>query len=187
MRDEAEDDEKCTRKIKANPATNREASEHNAVQCSRAEHNTQHPRSQRHWQQQLGLQSTHPLRSVPRHSGITLLLCQPTSRSRSLADTLFLPTEYCCFTMTKLSMIASALAVLSVSMSVATAFTVPQTSLVAQKTFPSALFTSSENDNMIETSFGAEAVPEGQRPVNEYLDLTRAPLFDWASEETGTK
>jgi hypothetical protein len=37
------------------------------------------------------------------------------------------------------------------------------------------------------TSFGSEAVPEGQRPVNEYLDLIRAPLFGWASEETGTQ
>lgn len=38
-----------------------------------------------------------------------------------------------------------------------------------------------------ETSFGAEVVPEGQRPVNEYLDLVRAPLFGWASEDVGTK
>jgi hypothetical protein len=36
------------------------------------------------------------------------------------------------------------------------------------------------------TSFGAEVVPEGQRPVNEYLDMKRAPLFDWASNEVGT-
>jgi hypothetical protein len=38
-----------------------------------------------------------------------------------------------------------------------------------------------------ETSFGSEMVPEGQRPVNEYLDLVRAPLFGWASEEVGSK
>ena len=38
-----------------------------------------------------------------------------------------------------------------------------------------------------ETSFGAEVVPEGQRPVNEYLDLVRAPLFGWASEDVGSK
>lgn len=37
-----------------------------------------------------------------------------------------------------------------------------------------------------ETSFGAEAVPEGQRPVNEYLNLMQQPLFDWASEKSGT-
>lgn len=43
------------------------------------------------------------------------------------------------------------------------------------------------NDNLPETSFGADAVPEGQRPVNEYLDLIRAPMFGWASEEVGTK
>lgn len=36
-------------------------------------------------------------------------------------------------------------------------------------------------------SFGADAVPEGQRPVNEYLDLRNAPLFDWASQDVGTK
>eukprot|EP00566_Odontella_aurita_P019786 CAMPEP_0113532756 /NCGR_PEP_ID=MMETSP0015_2-20120614/4232_1 /TAXON_ID=2838 /ORGANISM="Odontella" /LENGTH=296 /DNA_ID=CAMNT_0000431745 /DNA_START=136 /DNA_END=1026 /DNA_ORIENTATION=- /assembly_acc=CAM_ASM_000160 len=36
-----------------------------------------------------------------------------------------------------------------------------------------------------ETSFGAEAVPEAQRPANEYLDLTRSPLFGWADQERG--
>lgn len=30
-----------------------------------------------------------------------------------------------------------------------------------------------------ETSFGSEAVPEAQRPVNEYLDISRQPLFGW--------
>jgi hypothetical protein len=39
---------------------------------------------------------------------------------------------------------------------------------------------------MPETSFGAEVVPEGQRPVNEYLEMKRAPLFGWASNEVGT-
>ena len=38
-----------------------------------------------------------------------------------------------------------------------------------------------------ETSFGSEVVPEAQRPINEYLDVMRAPLFDWASEEKGSK
>ena len=37
-----------------------------------------------------------------------------------------------------------------------------------------------------ETSFGSEAVPEGQRPVNEYLDVTNQPLFGWASTEAGS-
>ena len=32
-----------------------------------------------------------------------------------------------------------------------------------------------------ETAFGSEVVPEGQRPINEYLDLQRAPLFGWAT------
>lgn len=34
-------------------------------------------------------------------------------------------------------------------------------------------------------SFGAEVVPEGQRPVNEYLDMKGAPLFGWGSNEVG--
>lgn len=38
-----------------------------------------------------------------------------------------------------------------------------------------------------ETSFGSEVVPEGQRPVNEYLEVLRSPLFDWASLESGSK
>lgn len=37
-----------------------------------------------------------------------------------------------------------------------------------------------------ETSFGADAVPEAQRPVNEYLDVTSQPLFGWASNESGS-
>lgn len=36
-----------------------------------------------------------------------------------------------------------------------------------------------------ETSFGAEAVPEAQRPVNEFLDISRQPLFGWAALESG--
>ena len=54
-----------------------------------------------------------------------------------------------------------------------------------------ALFAYFDDDDMKrllpETSFGAEVVPEGQRPVNEYLDLVRAPLFGWASEDVGSK
>jgi len=34
-------------------------------------------------------------------------------------------------------------------------------------------------------SFGLEAVPELQRPANEYLDLVRSPLFAWASSDKG--
>ena len=37
------------------------------------------------------------------------------------------------------------------------------------------------------TSFGSEAVPESQRPVNEFLDVTSQPMFGWASLETGSK
>ena len=47
-------------------------------------------------------------------------------------------------------------------------------------------FASDDKDGP-ETSFGSEVVPEGQRPVNEYLNMKSAPLFDWASQETGTK
>lgn len=35
------------------------------------------------------------------------------------------------------------------------------------------------------TSFGADAVPEGQRPANEYLDLIRSPMFSWAMQDKG--
>jgi hypothetical protein len=46
---------------------------------------------------------------------------------------------------------------------------------------------SNEKDTLVpETSFGAEMVPEGQRPVNEYLDVIKSPMFGWASEESGT-
>lgn len=37
------------------------------------------------------------------------------------------------------------------------------------------------------TTFGAEAVPEDQRPANEYLDLISAPFFDWANRPNGSK
>ena len=32
-------------------------------------------------------------------------------------------------------------------------------------------------------SFGSEGVPEAQRPINEYLDMTKQPLFGWASAD----
>ena len=32
------------------------------------------------------------------------------------------------------------------------------------------------------TTFGAEAVPEAQRPANEYMELLASPLFDWANK-----
>ncbi|KAL7569907.1 hypothetical protein ACA910_008571 [Epithemia clementina (nom. ined.)] len=35
-----------------------------------------------------------------------------------------------------------------------------------------------------ETGFGSEAVPESQRPINEYLDMTKQPLFGWASKDS---
>ena len=33
------------------------------------------------------------------------------------------------------------------------------------------------------TTFGAEAVPEAQRPANEYMELLASPLFGWANRE----
>lgn len=33
------------------------------------------------------------------------------------------------------------------------------------------------------TTFGAEAVPEAQRPANEYMELLASPLFDWANRD----
>jgi len=37
------------------------------------------------------------------------------------------------------------------------------------------------------TSFGSEAVPEEQRPVNEYMDVTSQPFFGWANLESGSQ
>jgi hypothetical protein len=48
-----------------------------------------------------------------------------------------------------------------------------------------SLCANEKEDLLPETSFGAEVVPEGQRPINEYLDMTRAPLFGWASNDVG--
>lgn len=45
----------------------------------------------------------------------------------------------------------------------------------------------SNSDNNALYSFGAEVVPEGQRPVNEYLDMKQAPLFGWGTNEVGLK
>ena len=46
----------------------------------------------------------------------------------------------------------------------------------------------SQNQNQYEskapaTTFGAEAVPEAQRPANEYMELLSSPLFGWANRE----
>lgn len=67
------------------------------------------------------------------------------------------------------------------------AFTTPLVSNL--KPFKTAVHISNDDADKIspETSFGADAVPEGQRPVNEYLDLLRQPLFGWASEDVGSK
>eukprot|EP00542_Grammatophora_oceanica_P012100 CAMPEP_0194031536 /NCGR_PEP_ID=MMETSP0009_2-20130614/4690_1 /TAXON_ID=210454 /ORGANISM="Grammatophora oceanica, Strain CCMP 410" /LENGTH=288 /DNA_ID=CAMNT_0038671727 /DNA_START=16 /DNA_END=882 /DNA_ORIENTATION=+ len=61
------------------------------------------------------------------------------------------------------------------------------TTTTTPKTTPSSFFFvlhAMNEDSLPETSFGADAVPEGQRPVNEYLNLIRAPLFGWASTST---
>jgi hypothetical protein len=34
-----------------------------------------------------------------------------------------------------------------------------------------------------ETNFGSENVPEAQRPINEYLDVTSQPFFSWAEND----
>lgn len=46
---------------------------------------------------------------------------------------------------------------------------------------------SSSSRSLFSASFGSEAVPENQRPTNEYQELIRSPLFDWATDETGDK
>lgn len=43
---------------------------------------------------------------------------------------------------------------------------------------------SSVTSSTTTTTFGSEAVPEGQRPANEYLDLISAPFFDWAKQSS---
>lgn len=45
---------------------------------------------------------------------------------------------------------------------------------------------SSASEFIPETSFGSDVVPDGQKPVNEYLDLIRSPMFGWAGQKTGT-
>jgi len=54
---------------------------------------------------------------------------------------------------------------------------------------PTALASSNEQPSGDDAlySFGAEVVPEGQRPVNEYLDMKQAPLFGWGSNEVGLR
>ena len=64
---------------------------------------------------------------------------------------------------------------------------VTNTRRVATTTALSSSSSSSDGDNDVLYSFGAEVVPEGQRPVNEYLDMKQAPLFGWGSNEVGTK
>ena len=49
---------------------------------------------------------------------------------------------------------------------------------------PRALYSAKDEFDSIlpETSFGSETVPEDQRPINEYLNILRQPLFGWATE-----
>jgi Conserved in the green lineage and diatoms 27 len=49
----------------------------------------------------------------------------------------------------------------------------------------SSSYSSTSSSLRPETSFGSEAVPEAQRPINEYLDVTSQPLFDWANRDSG--
>ena len=55
------------------------------------------------------------------------------------------------------------------------------------KRVPSTILNANEKEDYLpESQFGAEVVPEGQRPINEYMDMTQAPLFGWASNDVGT-
>ena len=67
-----------------------------------------------------------------------------------------------------------------------------QQQLQPTRSFVSGKNTDNNNNNIEsfsqlrpETSFGSEAVPEAQRPVNEYLDVTSQPLFGWAITSKG--
>mmetsp|Transcript_15672 Transcript_15672/g.24386 ORF Transcript_15672/g.24386 Transcript_15672/m.24386 type:complete len:303 (+) Transcript_15672:176-1084(+) len=53
-----------------------------------------------------------------------------------------------------------------------------------QASKPSEGNNNSENSN--NNSFGYEGIPEDQRPATEYYNMRQQPLFNWASEETGT-
>lgn len=62
--------------------------------------------------------------------------------------------------------------------------------ILIQKWTASSLAVGGNEDDLPvkpETSFGANAVPENQRPVNEFLDVTNQPMFGWASLERGNK
>lgn len=59
--------------------------------------------------------------------------------------------------------------------------------MMYQKSDDDGFEISSENIYRPSTTFGAEAVPEGQRPSNEYLELRSSPMFEWASQESGNK
>ena len=50
-----------------------------------------------------------------------------------------------------------------------------------------ALLANEKEDYLPEVSFGAEVVPDGQRPVNEYQDMMNAPLFGWGSNDVGVQ
>jgi len=43
----------------------------------------------------------------------------------------------------------------------------------------------SQSNSLPTSTFGADAVPSGQLPANEYLNLITSPLFNWANEENG--
>lgn len=60
-----------------------------------------------------------------------------------------------------------------------------QQQLALKKSSITFLSANEKEDYLPEISFGAEVVPDGQRPVNEYLDLIKAPLFDWGSNDVG--
>jgi Conserved in the green lineage and diatoms 27 len=66
--------------------------------------------------------------------------------------------------------------------------------LTATSTLLTRRMMSDTDDNMSssssafrpETNFGSESVPEAQRPINEYLDVTNQPFFTWARDSDTT-
>lgn len=66
------------------------------------------------------------------------------------------------------------------------------TSITSSAPCSAAVILAASRDDPVEplvpkTSFGSEAVPEEQRPVNEYLNVLEQPMFDWASNDRGAK
>jgi hypothetical protein len=51
--------------------------------------------------------------------------------------------------------------------------------------FVDDFYMGTQSNSLPTSTFGADAVPSGQLPANEYLNLITSPLFNWANEQNG--